>query len=337
MIRERNGRRAEGHLRHVMIGPRDADMVGVDIKKRLCAGPGPRQRQPVRRRKGIRVVHRHGNRDRREDGSIARDRHFALPRLVLCLGRAKQLFSFRQKQREFAVRVGLYSNLLTCKHGADTASLERPCERADSTRHALQLLFERGQSQPDRRIVAGVRIASEPHEDIHGFAGMQRNQPNAGRHRLRRALRVLPVSRAADGGAEQLFLVMQEVDVCRSHGVSPCEVRDKKNRAVRERREAQRGFLILRAGMEQEPAGNEVEAVDLARPLVRALGDRTAHRGPVVGPPASEPFTGRAGGVVAREGLLARYGIAVGPRFRRVGAGVERLNRVPGSCPGRGQ
>ena len=130
---------------------------------------------------------------------------------------------------------------------------------------------------------------------------------------------------------------MQEVDICRSDGVRPCEVRAEKNRAVRGRREAQRGFLILRSGMEQEPAGHEVEAVDLTRPLVRALRDHTAHGGPVVGPPAGEPFTRRAGGVVARERLFARHGVAVGPRSRRVGAGVERLDGVPGSCPGRGQ
>ena len=37
MIRERNGRRAEGDLRHVMVGPGDADVVGVDVEKRLGA------------------------------------------------------------------------------------------------------------------------------------------------------------------------------------------------------------------------------------------------------------------------------------------------------------
>ena len=105
----------------------------------------------------------------------------------------------------------------------------------------------------------------------------------------------------------------------------------------RGRRETQRGFLILRAGMEQEPAGHEMEAVDLARPLVRTLRDRPAHGGPVVGPPAGEPFTRRAGGVVERERLFARHGVAVGPRSRRVGAGVERLDRVPWRRPRRGQ
>ena len=169
----------------------------------------------------------------------------------------------------------------------------------DSARHTLQLLFERGQSQPNRRVVAGVGVASEPDEDVHGLAGLERNQPSAGRNRLGRAFGMLPVSRAADVGGEQLFLAMQEVDIGRSDGVRPCEVRVEQNRAVRGRRETQRGFLILRAGMEQEPAGHEMEAVDLARPLVRTLRDRTAHGGPVVGPPAGEPFTGRAGGVVA--------------------------------------
>ncbi len=56
MIRERNGRLAESHLRHVMIGPRDADMVGVDVKKRLSAlDPG---HDSVSRCGGARVYER---------------------------------------------------------------------------------------------------------------------------------------------------------------------------------------------------------------------------------------------------------------------------------------
>ena len=145
-----------------------------------------------------------------EDGPVVRDRHFALPRFVLCLGRAQHVLPFRQQQREGAGRVGLHSDLLTGKRRADPASCERPRERVDGARHALQLLFERGQGQPDRRVVAGVGIASEPDEDVHGLAGLERNQPSAGRNRLGRAFGVIPVSRAADIGGEQLLLAMQE-------------------------------------------------------------------------------------------------------------------------------
>ena len=119
---------------------------------------------------------------RREDGPLVRDRHFTLPRLVLCLGRAQHVLPFRQQQREGAGRVGLHVDLLTRKRGADTASCERSCERVDRARHALQLLFERGQGQPNRRVVARVGVASEPDEDIHGLAGLKR-QPAACRTR----------------------------------------------------------------------------------------------------------------------------------------------------------
>ena len=93
---------AERNLRHVMVSPRDADVVGVDIEKRLVLDPG---HDSVSRCGGAKVYEWStvmGSAIGGRTVPVVRDRHFALPRLVLCLGRAQHLLSFRQKQREGA-------------------------------------------------------------------------------------------------------------------------------------------------------------------------------------------------------------------------------------------